>query len=88
MPQIHTTYFRKLPSVDEVLRSPEAQLWVAQSSRAVVAEAVRAGPDDGPPGHPASHRRGSARDAAAAAAAILRQVQAQLQAQQTTICDA
>jgi L-seryl-tRNA(Ser) seleniumtransferase len=42
MPSIHTAYFRKLPSVDEVLRSPEAQLWVAQSSRAVVTEAVRA----------------------------------------------
>ena len=41
MPHMHTAYFRKLPSVDEVLRSPEAQLWVAQFSRAVVTEAVR-----------------------------------------------
>jgi len=41
MLQIHTAYFRKLPSVDEVLRSPEAQLWMAQSARAVVTEAVR-----------------------------------------------
>ena len=41
MLQAHTAYFRKLPSVDEVLRSPEAQLWMAQSSRAVVTEAVR-----------------------------------------------
>ena len=41
MALIHTSYFRKLPSVDEVLRSPAAQLWVAQFSRAVVTEAVR-----------------------------------------------
>ena len=41
MAQVHTTYFRRLPGVDEVLRSPEAQLWMAQSSRAVVAEVIR-----------------------------------------------
>src|SRR5256712_265660 len=41
MSQAHTIYFRKLPSVDEVLRSPEAQLWMTQSSRAVGTEAVR-----------------------------------------------
>jgi len=41
MAQVHTTYFRKLPSVDVVLRSPEVQTWMAQSSRAVVTEAVR-----------------------------------------------
>jgi L-seryl-tRNA(Ser) seleniumtransferase len=41
MSQVHTVYFRKLPSVDEVLRSPEAQLWMTQSSRAVVTAAVR-----------------------------------------------
>jgi L-seryl-tRNA(Ser) seleniumtransferase len=41
MAQVHTTYFRKLPSVDEVLRSPAVQTWMAQSSRAVVTEAVR-----------------------------------------------
>ena len=41
MAPIHTAYFRKLPSVDEVLRSPAAQLWVAQFSRAVVTEAAR-----------------------------------------------
>src|SRR4030095_4453055 len=41
MPQMHTVYCRKLPRVDEVLRSPEAQLWMAQFSRAVVTEAVR-----------------------------------------------
>ena len=42
MRQLHAAYFRQLPSVDEVLRSPEAQLWMAQSSRVVVTEAVRA----------------------------------------------
>jgi len=41
MAQVHTAYFRKLPSVDEVLRSPEGQLWMAQASRTVVTEAVR-----------------------------------------------
>src|SRR5215475_1204282 len=41
MPLIYTAYFRKLPSVDEVLRTPEAQLWMVQSSRTVVTEAVR-----------------------------------------------
>jgi len=41
MSQAHTVYFRKLPSVDEVLRSPEAQRWMTQSSRAVVTAAVR-----------------------------------------------
>src|SRR5215471_19938840 len=41
MAQVHTTYFRKLPSVDVVLRSPEVQTWMAQSSRAAVTEAVR-----------------------------------------------
>src|SRR5438874_10145308 len=41
MTQVHTVYFRKLPSVDVVLRSLEVQTWMAQSSRAVVTEAVR-----------------------------------------------
>jgi len=41
MTQVHTTYFRQLPSVDEVLRSPAVQTWAAQSSRAAVTEAVR-----------------------------------------------
>jgi L-seryl-tRNA(Ser) seleniumtransferase len=39
---VHTAYFRQLPSVDEVLRRPEAQRWLQQSSRAVVADTVRA----------------------------------------------
>src|SRR5215510_12457381 len=82
MPQIHTAYFRKLPSVDAVLRSPEAQLWMAQSLRAVVAEAAR-------------EVLATARQAVLQATdeavletlplllpAVLEQVQAQLQAQQ------
>jgi len=83
MLQIHTAYFRKLPSVDEVLRSPEAQLWMAQSSRAVLTEAVRE--------VLATARQAilQATDAAALETlplllpAVLQQVQAQLQAQQT-----
>jgi L-seryl-tRNA(Ser) seleniumtransferase len=80
---MHTAYFRKLPSVDEVLRSPEAQLWIAQSSRAVVTEAVR-------------EVLAAARQAILQATdevaletlplllpAVLQQVQARLQAQQT-----
>jgi L-seryl-tRNA(Ser) seleniumtransferase len=69
--------------VDEVLRSPEAQLWVAQFSRAVVTDAVR-------------EVLGTARQAILQATdeaaletlplllpAVLQQVQAHLQAQQT-----
>ncbi len=83
MPQIHTAYFRKLPGVDEVLRSPEAQLWMAQSSRAVVTEAVR---------EILATTRQAIMQAADEAAletlplllpAVLQQVQARLQAQQT-----
>ena len=82
MPHMHTTYFRKLPSVDVVLRSPEAQLWMAQSSRAVVTEAVRA--------VLATARQAilQATDEAALETlplllpAVLEQVQAQLQARQ------
>ena len=82
MPHMHTTYFRKLPSVDVVLRSPEAQLWMAQTSRAVVTEAVRA--------VLATARQAilQATDEAALETlplllpAVLEQVQAQLQAQQ------
>src|SRR5919108_3858132 len=83
MAPIHTAYFRKLPSVDEVLRSPEAQLWAAQFSRAVVTEAVR-------------EVLATARQAILQATdevgletlplllpAVLQQVQARLQAQQT-----
>src|SRR3989441_4231492 len=83
MPHMHTAYFRKLPSVDEVLRSPEAQLWVAQFSRAVVADAVRE--------ILATARQAilQATDEAALETlplqlpAVLQQVQARLQAQQT-----
>ena len=82
MPPIHTAYFRKLPSVDEVLRSPEAQLWMVQSSRAVVTDAVR---------DPGDARQAilQATDEAALETlplllpAVLQQVQARLQAQQT-----
>ncbi len=41
MAHVHTAYFQKLPSVDEVLRSAEAQAWIAQASRPLVVEAVR-----------------------------------------------
>ncbi len=83
MPHIHTAYFRKLPSVDEVLRSPEAQFWVAQFSRAVVTEAVRE--------VLATARQAilQATDEAALETlplqlpTVLQQVQARLQAQQT-----
>src|SRR5262245_13007802 len=83
MPPVHTAYFRKLPSVDEVLRSPEAQLWVVQSSRAVVTEAVRE--------VLAATRQAilQATDEAALETlplllpAVLQQVQTRLQAQQT-----
>src|SRR5712691_7137884 len=83
MPHIHTAYFRKLPSVDEVLRSPEARLWMAQFSRAVVTDAVREAL--------ATARQAilQATDEAALETlplllpAVLQQVQARLQAQQT-----
>src|SRR5215471_5922134 len=83
MTQVHTTYFRKLPSVDEVLRSPEVQAWIAQSSRTVVTEAVRQ--------VLATARQAilHAADEAVLAAlpldlvALLPQIQARLQAQQT-----
>lgn len=41
MAQVHTAYLRKLPSVDAVLRTSAAQLWMAQCSRTVVADAIR-----------------------------------------------
>ena len=41
MAHVHTAYFQKLPSVDEILRSTAAQLWIAQTSRPVVLGAVR-----------------------------------------------
>lgn len=80
---VQTAYFRKLPSVDEVLRSPEAQLWLEQSSRAVVADAARAVLGT------ARQAILQATDAAGlnalplALSAVLHQVDAHLQAQQT-----
>lgn len=41
MTPAHTAYFRKLPAVDELLRSPALQRWIAQSSRHLVTDAVR-----------------------------------------------
>jgi L-seryl-tRNA(Ser) seleniumtransferase len=41
MSQAHAVYLRQLPSVDEVLRSPEAQVWAVQFSRQAVTAAVR-----------------------------------------------
>ncbi|MBM3226666.1 MAG: hypothetical protein FJZ47_23115, partial [Candidatus Tectomicrobia bacterium] len=83
MLHVHTTYFRKLPGVDAVLRSPAAQGWIEQFSRVAVTDAVR-------------EVLGSVRqrilqtaDEAALAGipvllpAILQQVEARLQAQQT-----
>jgi hypothetical protein len=87
MPHMHTAYFRKLPSVDEVLRSPEAQLWIAQSSRAVVTEAVREVLTA------ARQAILQATDEVALATlplllpAVLQQVQARLQANRRTIYD-
>jgi L-seryl-tRNA(Ser) seleniumtransferase len=41
MSQVHVSSLRHLPSVDELLRTPEAQRWEAQWSHRVVAHAVR-----------------------------------------------
>jgi L-seryl-tRNA(Ser) seleniumtransferase len=41
MSQVHTAYLRQLPAVDEILRTPQVQMWIAQFSRSVVTAAVR-----------------------------------------------
>ena len=41
MSHVRTAYLRKLPAVDEILRAPQVQLWIAQFSRRVVTAAVR-----------------------------------------------
>ncbi|MGE3537468.1 MAG: L-seryl-tRNA(Sec) selenium transferase [Candidatus Tectimicrobiota bacterium] len=41
MTHVHTAYLQKLPGVDAILRSPEAQVWIGQTSRPVVVAAVR-----------------------------------------------
>jgi L-seryl-tRNA(Ser) seleniumtransferase len=38
---MHTTYLRQLPAVDEILRTPQVQTWMAQFSRRLVTAAVR-----------------------------------------------
>jgi L-seryl-tRNA(Ser) seleniumtransferase len=41
MSHVHTAYLRKLPAVDEILRAPQVQRWIAQFSRHVVTTAIR-----------------------------------------------
>jgi L-seryl-tRNA(Ser) seleniumtransferase len=41
MSQVHTTYLRQLPAVDEVLRHPQVQTWLTHLPRATVTAAVR-----------------------------------------------
>jgi L-seryl-tRNA(Ser) seleniumtransferase len=41
MPQLHATYLRRLPAVDEILRQDEAQTWIEQFSRSAVTAEVR-----------------------------------------------
>lgn len=41
MSQVHSTYLRQLPAVDEVLRGAEAQPWITQYARRTVRDIVR-----------------------------------------------
>lgn len=41
MSQIHTTYLRQLPAVDEILRHQDVQDWIAHFSRQAVTEGIR-----------------------------------------------
>ena len=79
---VHLPYLRRLPAVDELLRTPQAQLWQARMPRHIVADAVRQALKD------TRHRILQTTDEAAlaalpvGAAAVLAQVEAILRAAQ------